>query len=151
MVPCYYLHSTAARSKITDWPSATCPFCPRSSHMSFLPLFTQWAVAISPTPCNQRVMSCGSWLDLSDLPIWDWPVQNVWEPISLTHHHQNAYACTCTLGIFLGHSTSLLMSHSPMLATCNIMYLLFALVLNPPDLATFSLRYINYFETDCFF
>ena len=58
--PCYYLHSTVARSKITDCPSATSPFCPRPSHVLFSPPFTQSAVAISLTPRSQQVTSCGA-------------------------------------------------------------------------------------------
>ena len=146
VAPCYYLHSTAARSKITDCPSAPCPFWPRSSHVSFLPPFTQSAVAISPTPHRQHVTVCGPWLDLSDLQIWNWPLQSACEPISL-----NAYARVCTLGIFSDHSTSLLTSHTLCRPLVTESTCCFTLVLIPQHLTPLTLRYSNCFETDCLF
>ena len=149
VVPCYYLHSTAARSKITDCPSAPCSFWPRFSHVPFSPPFTQSAVAISPTPRHQHVTGCSAWLDLSDLQICNWPLQSACEPISLTHHHQNAYAGTCTLGIFSDHSMSLLTSHTlcrPLVTECTCC---FTLVLIPQHLTPLTLRYTICFETDC--
>ena len=56
VAPCYYLHSTAARSKITDCPSAPCPFWPISSHVSFFPRLPNqlWLFPLRPTASMLR-------------------------------------------------------------------------------------------------
>ena len=138
--PCYYLHSTVARLKITDCPSAPCLFSSRSSHVSFSPPFTQPAVAISPTPRRQYVTGCSTWLDLSDLQIWNSSLRSACEPISLNHHHQYAYTRACTLGIFLHHSTSLLASHTLYRPLVTDYTCCFTLVLIPQHLIPLTLK-----------
>ena len=147
--PCYYLHSTVARSKITDCPSATSPFCPRPSHVLFHPRLPNqlWLFPWHPA-ANKLELWCMTWFfQSSDLGLVC--TKCMWD-ILLTHHHQNAYTYTSTLRILRPQHILTYVTHCT-LATCNRLYLLFCPSTCLSHLAPFSLRYTNCFETDCFF
>ena len=139
-IPCFYLHSTVARLKITVYHNCPCPFYPRTGHVSLLQALTQSDEGISFTP--HKVPLTGGCRGLIFL---------------ISRFEIGLYkvrVCACTQSIIIRTVTLDLVCWAffmengvlvtpPMLATWSRLYLW--LSLNPRHLAFSSLRY-----TDCF-
>ena len=115
---CCHLHGTVARSKITDCLGALRLFYSRTGFVSSPRHFMQSACVIASYPLPHVPYLLLTWVDLSDLQMWDWLVQCEHLHILTAHHHQ---AAALTLGNFTLHFLFSIASRPlPLLRDCNL-------------------------------
>ena len=135
-VPCYYLHSTVTRLKITDCPNAFCPFYHRTGHVSPPQALIQLDEAISLTPYSVP-MDPRPGIRPCKVHMYASPKSIIIKTVMLA---LVLWTFCVDDGAYITPS---------MLATCDRLYLLFSLI--PLDLAPSSLRYTDCFDTQFFF